>query len=103
MMETLKKRGNPKAEKKSGRSRLTFFFDENLLAGMAGIFDLFGRDNRLLLHEDPWQADWEALHDDWHMIGQDMWVAVRTFEAEHREEDAGQKRLFDPDDDSAKT
>lgn len=100
MMETLKKSGDSKAEKKGGRSRLVFFFDENFMAGMASVFDLFGRDNRLLSYEDPWQADYEALSGDWHKIGRDMRVAVRSFEAENAEEMVGQKRLFDPDDNS---
>jgi len=101
-MEAVEKKENRRTKKKGNHSRSILFFDENFLGGIASVFDLFGRGNRLLFYDDPWQADWEALHGDWQMVGQDMWSAMQTFEVDHKADLIKQERLFDPDDDFAK-
>ncbi len=75
-----------------------FYRSDAFWHGFASVYGLFGTDDRLLYTHDPREADYRALQGDWEAVGGDMRRAMRRFEADHAEELAGQRRLFDPDE-----
>lgn len=100
-MQTLK---NQTQSEEGGTKRQLFFFrDDAFWRGVASVLDIFGQGNRLLIYDDPWEADYEALRGDWEMIGQDMRQAIEVFKVEYAEELPTEPRLFDPDKNSAES
>lgn len=97
-MQTLKKQ--TQSEEGRAKRQLLFFRDDAFWRGVASVFDIFGQGNRLLVYDDPWETDYEALRGDWEMIGQDMRQAIEVFKVEYAEELPAEPRLFDPDNNS---
>lgn len=78
-----------------------FYRSDAFWRGFASVFDLFGRNNRLLYYgRDPQQADYEALRGDWEAVGADLRRVMVRFELQNHKVlvEARQQRLFDPDE-----
>ncbi len=62
---------------------MILFARPSALCGAASIIDIGGTLVRYVESNSPGQADTLALWSDWLAVGDDIWLAVRTFDEEH--------------------